>query len=176
MILLWILLGIILIFFGLVVFHGSPYVPTRKVYIRQALKELYKISPNDVLVDIGSGDGTVLREAAEIGVKKAVGYEINPFLVLISKFLSRKYKNIDVKLADFWLISLPDDTTVIYIFSVTRDIKNITKFIQKESNRLKKSLYVISYGNEINNIELIKKLGAFRLYIFKPLQSHKAQV
>ena len=175
MIVIWTVLIILIICFGLVVFHGSPYVPTRKKHLHQALTELYKIDKNDVLVDIGSGDGAVLREAASLGAR-AIGYEINPVLVFLSRFLSRKHKKITINFADFWFISLPKSTTVIYVFSVSRDMKNIVKLIQKQVNHLNKPLYLISYGNSIDVMEPIKTVGAYTLYMIKPLQPHKAQV
>ena len=58
---LWILALIIILTFGVVVFHGSPYVPSHVSHVRQSLTELYNLSDKDVLVDIGSGDGLVLR-------------------------------------------------------------------------------------------------------------------
>ena len=85
MIWFWIFFALFMIF-SLVVFRGSPYVPSQKKYIFEAFTKLYKISKNDLLIDIGSGDGIVLRQAARLGAK-AIGFEINPILVLISKIL-----------------------------------------------------------------------------------------
>ncbi len=159
----------------MVVFRGSPYVPSHSLQVKNAFTELYNISKKDVLVDIGSGDGLVLRAAAKLGAR-AVGYEINPILVVVSKLLSRKYKNINVMLADFWLTNLPDNVTVVYVFSVTRDVKKIVDKIQKEANRLKRSIYIISYGGEFKCIKSIKNLGAHFLYKVEPLQPSEAQV
>jgi len=174
---MWLLIiaFVVILMFGLVVFSGSPYVPSRKEYIKQALTELCPISSSDLLVDIGSGDGVVLREAAKLGAR-AVGYEINPILVLISQFLSGKYDLVSVRLANFWLEKIPDNTTVIYVFSVTRDIKSIIKKIQKETNRLGHQIRVISYGSEFKGVEHLKDVGGYHLYVFYPLQSDKAQV
>jgi hypothetical protein len=169
------LLFILVLFFGVVVFRGSPYVPSHKEHVRQAFSELYKMNKNDLLVDIGSGDGIILREAAKTGAT-AIGFEINPILVLVSSILSRKYKKVQVKLADFWLTKLPDETTVVYVFSVTRDVKGIAERVQKESNRLKKPIYIISYGSEFTTLKAVKAVGAHFLYLVKPLQSDKAQV
>ena len=166
MILFWTALIIFLIF-SLVVFRGSPYVPSQKFYIRQAFTELYKITKKDVLVDIGSGDGVVLRESAKLGAR-AIGYEINPILVLISRLLSIKYPNIKVKLADFWSIKIPEDTTVIYVFSVSRDVKKLSIRIQKEVNRLNKNIYLISYGSDFDDKKVIKDIGAYHLYLYEP--------
>jgi len=175
MIYLVIILAILALSFGFVVFRGSPYVPSRKNDIRQALNELYRLKSDDLLVDIGSGDGIVLREAAKIGAS-AVGYEINPILVTISRFLSRNHKKIKIIFADFWSSQIPDKTTVVYVFSATRDMKKIIEKLQNEATRIGHKLNVISYGSEFDNIKIIKNVGAYHLYILNPLQSTKAQV
>lgn len=175
MIWLWLVI-IIVLFFGLVVFRGAPYVPSRRASIRQALSELYPLTDKDVLVDMGSGDGIVLREAARIGAR-AVGYEINPLLVFISRFLSRKYSSrVSIRFADFWITHLPNDTTVIYIFSVTRDVNKTIKWIQKETNRLGRQINIISYAIELGDKKAVKNVEAYHLYTFYPLQLDEAQV
>lgn len=171
---LWVV-GVIIVLFGFVVFRGAPYVPSQKRYIRQAFKELYPLSPNDTLVDVGSGDGVVLRIASECGAR-AIGYELNPILVLISRFISRNDNKVSVRLADFWFTSLPDTTTVVYAFSVTRDAKKMAKKMQSETNRLQRTLHFISFGNTLTGLESDATLGAYNLYTFYPLQSTEAQV
>lgn len=166
---------IVVLMFGLVVFSGSPYVPSRKKYLKTALTDLYPIDTNDLLVDIGSGDGIVLREAAKLGAH-AVGYEINPILVFISRFLSINQNLIDVRFANFWQAQIPNNTTLIYVFSATRDIEKITKKIQEETNRIGHKICAISYGTKFCGVEHLKDVEAYHLYIFNPLQSSKAQV
>src|SRR3990167_11438551 len=83
-----IVVATILLVFGLVVFRGAPYVPTLRKNLEQGFRDVYPLSERDLLVDIGSGDGVVLRQAAKCGAR-AIGYELNPFLVVISKLLSR---------------------------------------------------------------------------------------
>lgn len=150
-------------------------MPSRKQYIKQALTELFPLSSKDTLVDIGSGDGIVLRQAAEIGAQ-AIGYEINPFLVLISRFLSRKYSKVSVRLADFWIAKLPNETTVIYVFSVIRDIKKISQKVQTETNRIGHPINLISFASKIESKKIVKTVGAYYLYSFHPLQQDEAQV
>ena len=82
MILFWAIVIILCVFFGLVVFRGAPYVPSKKTYINQAFSDLYPLTDKDVLVDVGSGDGVVLRSATKFGAL-AIGYEINPILVIM---------------------------------------------------------------------------------------------
>lgn len=167
MILFWIL-AIIVLAFGWVVFRGAPYVPSQNRYIRRAFTQLYPLNSHDVLVDVGSGDGVVLRRAAQFGAK-AIGYELNPVLVVISRFLSRTQPTVRVELADFWKTDLPDDTTVVYAFLVTRDVKKMIQKMQTEATRLQRQLSFISYGNVLPGMTPDKTLDAYGLYSFYPL-------
>lgn len=169
MIWLWLTVFVLAVFFGAVTFRGAPYVPSQKYYINQALTDLYKLSDKDLLVDIGSGDGVVLRVASKLGAR-AVGYEINPILVFISRFLSRKDKKVSVRLADFWFSRLPDGTTVVYVFSVKRDMKKLIKWVQNETNRLGHPVFVISLGFELGDEKPVRDAGAYHLYQFHSLQ------
>lgn len=170
------LLIILFIFFGLVVLRGAPYVPSRRKYIYQALTDLYPISKKDVLVDLGSGDGVVLRVAAGLKIKKAIGFELNPILVGLSRVLSLKNKYIYTYFGDYWIMKLPNDVTVVYVFSTDRDINKTANFIQSESNRLNKTIHLISFAFEVKNKKPVKKLPTYYLYRFDSLQSLKAQV
>jgi len=172
MIAFWIF-AIIVFVFGFVVFTGAPYVPSQKRFLRQAFEQLYLLSDKDTLVDIGSGDGVVLRVAASYGAK-AVGYEINPVLVAITKFLSRGNSLVEAHVADVWRQHLPDSTTVIYVFGVTRDMKKFDTFFQGEANRLERSLSVIGHGATFPHRSPEAQLNAHALYIFHPLQPDEA--
>lgn len=175
MIFVYVILILIFFIFAFSVFRGSPYIPSHKADVCRALDELYKIGKEDTLVDIGSGDGIILREAAKKGAS-AVGYEINPLLVIVSRFLLRKNNKVKVVFADFWFTHLPEKTTVIYVFSVSRDIKKIIKWVQSETNRLNRPINLISYGTRLDGIRLVRNIGAHHLYVFYPLQINKAQV
>lgn len=167
----WLIAAIILLF-GFVVFFGAPYVPSKRRELDTVFGELYELSENDTLVDIGSGDGVVLRSAARRGAR-AVGYELNPALVWISRFLSRRYKTVDVFVANMWRVKFPDTTTVVYVFPVSRDIEKIARKIQSEADRLGVPLAVICYGCIIPHRSALRSLGAHHLYTFAPLHSVK---
>ena len=169
------LVGAIVLLFGFVVFRGAPYVPSKKGDIERAFDDLYPLSKNDLLVDIGSGDGIVLRQAAKRGAH-AVGYELNPLLVLISNWLSRNQPNVKVYLADFWSAKLPKETTVVYTFGESRDIEKMADKVAAEAKRLGKPLLFISYAFEVPRLNPVKKAGAHYLYRFDPLHTPEAQV
>lgn len=173
-ILLWSLCGLIFIF-GFVVFFGAPYVPSKQKHLKVAFDSLYRLSKKDVLLDLGSGDGRVLREAARRGAR-AVGYELNPLLVLIANLLTKDKKRAISKVANIWTASFPLDTTVVYIFGDGRDIKRLERKITSEATRLKRELYVISYGFTLPGRAPKNQAAAYYLYEIQPLQHIQPQV
>ena len=166
------LVALVVLLFGFVVFFGAPYVPSKRRELTKVFDELYEIKSDDVVVDIGSGDGVVLRAAARRGAK-AIGYELNPALVLLSKWLSRRYPKVEVVMANMWRVRFPGETTLVYVFPVSRDIEKIARKIQAEANRLGKPLSVICYGCAIPHMIPLRSLGAHDLYTFTPLHSLK---
>lgn len=167
----WVLFVIILLF-GFVVLRGAPYVPTKRKLLDKAFRELYVLTDDDVLVDIGSGDGVVLRAAAARGAR-AVGYELNPILVVVSKLLSQS-PLIQIRFADFWRASFPRETTIIYTFGESRDIKKMYEKAERTALEYKKELYFMSFGFEVPGEEAMKYDGSFYLYRIRPLQRRKA--
>lgn len=167
-------IGAILLVTMAVVFRGAPYVPTRRRDLEQAFSDLYAIGPSDALVDIGSGDGIVLRMAARRGAR-AIGVEINPFLAWLSRWLSRREQLVSVVVADMWRYDLPTDATVVYVFGTGRDLERIAEWMELQVVRRSKPLYVISYGFQLP-WPILRSAGAHYLYELMPLQGDKAQV
>ena len=163
----FVLLLMVVLLFGLVVFRGAPYVPTKRRSLEKAFDELYPLTNKDTLVDIGSGDGVVLRAAARRGAK-AIGYELNPILVVVSRLLSRS-PLVTIRLADFWHVTLPATTTVVYTFGETRDIKRMYAKVQKTAVQHNREIFFISFGFPVPDIKPVKYDGSFYLYRVKPL-------
>ena len=155
--------------FGFVVFFGAPYVPSKKSDLEPAFTSLYELGETDTLVDIGSGDGVVLRMASRKGAK-AVGYEINPLLVGISRWLSRRDPKVTVRLASFWSAQLPSTTTIVYTFGDSRDIKRMFQKVEGAATDLQKPLYFMSYAVAVPGVEPLRQERAHYLYLVEPLQ------
>lgn len=167
----WIFAALVMLF-GFVVFWGAPYVPSHSKEVKRAFDDLYKVTKADTVVDVGSGDGIILRLASHRGAK-AIGYELNPLLAAISRWVSRGNKKITVHVADFWRVTLPVDTTLVYAFAVERDINKLAAKLQQETDRLGRPLHAITYGSAFTQPEQTKELGAHHLYTFYPLQRRK---
>jgi len=171
----WYIIAGLIVFAGFTAFTGAPYVPSKPREVKRAFTKLYKLSAKDVVVDIGSGDGLVLRAARRQGAR-AVGYEINPVLVLVAKWMSRHDAGIEVRLANFWRRSLPDDTTVVYTFGDDRDIKRMYDRVVAEATRIGRPLWFISYGFNLPGIEPTRSEGAYFLYRCEPLRTDQPEV
>lgn len=59
--------------------HIVPYVPT-PLSVAQKMLELARVEPDDVVYDLGSGDGRIVILAAQKFGAHAVGVELNPDL------------------------------------------------------------------------------------------------
>lgn len=163
---------VVIVGYGFTVFFGAPYIPAKTGDVETAFDKLYKLSDDDVLLDLGSGDGKVLRMAAARGAR-AVGYELHPLLVLFSRLTTRGLP-VTTRLANMWRTPFPIDTTVVYIFSDSRDITRLTRLIEQEAARLDRTLAVISYGFELQGYKPIRTAGAHHLFQITPLQKKKA--
>lgn len=168
MIAIWIIAVAMFISFGVIVFRGAPYVPTHRRAIERAFHELYPLSAKDILIDVGSGDGVVLRTAARCGAR-AIGYELNPFLVAISRWLSRRDERVEVRLKDMWTAPLPDDTTVVYAFVVSRDLPRLTRLLERHVERTGRPVAFIGYASALTGREPDAVVGAHALYRITPL-------
>lgn len=156
------IVGLLLILF-FTVFTGAPYLPSKKTDLRQAFSKLYPLSEADTLVDLGSGDGIVLREARRFGAT-AIGYEIGPIYVLASRLLARGDSQQRVLMKNYWTADFPEQTTVLYAFSDSRDIKKLYKLCQEQARKLRKPLFLISYGIAVPDIQPENTQGAHYLY------------
>ena len=56
----------------------------------------------DVLIDIGCGDGRVLRKASKCFGAKAIGYEVNLLAYIKARLLCMGDRNIQIKCKSFW--------------------------------------------------------------------------
>lgn len=151
---------IIILFFGVVILIGAPYLPTLSSQQRAALK-LLDLHPGKTVLDLGSGDGRFLREAARQGYK-AVGIEANPLLVLVSMLVCLQYRqNVHIIWGNMWHGKWPS-ADGIYTFLHSRYMKKLDKKITQEYNG--KNVNVVSYAFKIPGKKVVKKQKGLFLY------------
>ncbi len=95
-----IVLAVATVYFAL---HGAPYANTYMERVEEMM-QLSGVKKGERAVDIGSGDGRVVIALARRGAE-AHGYEINPLLVLWSRYKIRRAglsKQAYIHLQDMW--------------------------------------------------------------------------
>ncbi len=131
---------VIVLPFGVAALIGAPYVPILKRDSTRLL-HLTGLKSGQTLIDLGSGDGRLLRAAASQGIR-CIGYEVNPFLVLISRLVCWRYRRlVTIHAADIWGIKLPP-ADAIYIFILD---KYMARLDAKFSAEITRPTRVISY-------------------------------
>ncbi|MCS7093404.1 MAG: hypothetical protein NZL96_03200 [Patescibacteria group bacterium] len=132
---------------------GSPYVSTESKKISKILSAV-PIKAGKIFVELGSGDGRVVRKVVKDFGVKGIGVEINPILLFWSRFLSRGIKNLEISKGDILNFSLKD-ADYVYLFLMPKIIEKLKTKMEKE---LKKGVIVISHGFRIKgwNQRLIK--------------------
>lgn len=165
MIVALILAGIVVLF-GCTAFFGAPYVPSHRAQVQRAFRDLRPLKRRDVLVDLGCGDGVVLRAAVSAGVGRAVGIELNPVLGAIARLLSRHRAAVEVRIGNMWTAHPPQDTTVVYVFGVGRDMKKLETMLESWSDELHRPIDLILYGHTLPGRQPERTVGAHHLYNF----------
>lgn len=149
-------------------FKGAPYVPTSSKLIDEILKEA-NLKRDQVFLELGSGDGRIVREAVKKYQVKGIGVEIHPMLIIYSKIVSgfQKLKNISFKREDLFRTDF-SKAGIIFMFLMP---KTIIKLKEKFKNECKKSCLVISHGFKIEGWDkyLVKKQSRslFPTYFYK---------
>jgi cyclopropane fatty-acyl-phospholipid synthase-like methyltransferase len=128
---------------------------------------MLNLKPDQVLFELGSGDGRLLVAAAENGVK-CIGAEINPVLVLYSKIRCRKYKGlVTVLWKNYWKLSL-SSADAIYVFGLGRVMAKLDKKIVQEITR---PVTVVSFAFKFPNRKPDRVVDGLMIYKFTPKAS-----
>ena len=137
------------------------YVPTNDATVRTMI-DFAGVKPGMKAVDIGSGDGRLVIALAKAGAE-AHGYEIQPFLVWLSKRKIRKAGltgKAFIHRKDFWLEDL-SKFDIVTVFLPTSISKRLEAKLRSE---LKTDARIISSDPISPTWILSKKKGSVHLY------------
>ncbi len=164
----WItLLGLLLLiptaYAGLI---GAPYAPTRRQAIIDTFDHI-KLSSSDYLVDLGAGDGVVLRFAAMRGAK-ALGYELSPIMWFIAFLRLLAFRpQARIKYGNFFHASLPAETTVIFAFLMPEHMAHLRQYLATQN--LPHARYLLSYMfpfPHLQPLHMVRSPRAGHVYIY----------
>lgn len=141
----------------------SPWWRTNK-RIARIMCKLAKINKNDVIYDLGSGDGQALLTAAKLGAK-GIGVEIDPVRALISRIvfgLNGVSSKIKIKRANFFDVNI-SDATVIFAYLVPKTLARLKPKFLKE---LKPGTRIVTFVYKID-LPLITSDKKNEVYVFE---------
>ncbi len=144
---------------------GAPFVPSTNKAAKSMIA-LANIKKGQTVYDLGSGDGRLLFLAAERGAKIAIGYEINPFLVLFTsmKALFSPYKkSVHVVARSFWGAPI-ENADVVFVYLLPWRMKQLEK---KLAGELKKGTVVVSNSFIFPNWKILRSDPANHVYAFR---------
>ncbi len=145
----------------------SPWAPWWKTSKKtaRAMCRLAKINKDDVIYDLGSGDGTALIVAAKEFGAKGVGIEIDLLRAFISSMLLRSSgvsDKVQIIKKNFFDVNI-SDASVVFAYLVPKALGRLKPKLLKELNlgtllvsyRYKISLPLVRYDKK-NDIYLYK--------------------
>ena len=141
---------------------GAPFVPTARAKVLEMM-EMGDVGPGKKVVDLGSGDGRIVIEAAKRGAR-AYGYELNLILVLISRRAIKKLglgDNACIYWKSFWKADL-EDADVVTIFGLKGLMADLGAKLKRE---LKPGAKVISFAFTFPGWNHVKGERALYLYV-----------
>lgn len=146
---------------------GAPYAPTPMLAVESAM-DLAQIKKDEVMMDLGAGDGRVIASAAKRGAK-VIGYELSPFMWVVTKInLLFHGLNGRVLLADGFNADF-SKADVIFLFLMPKSVKNLSEKLRAKS---RPGTRIVTYAFGLSDWELEKEIkpnncAKVQLYIKK---------
>lgn len=153
----------------------SPWSPWWRTSTKTAriMCKMAHITKNDVIYDLGSGEGIALTIAAKEFGAKGVGVEIDPFRAWSSK-LSMKLKGLSSKVRivrkNFFDVDI-SDATVIFIYLVPKAMNELKPKFFKE---LKPGTRLVSFVYKVD-LPMIASDVKNKVYVYEIPQERKTQ-
>ncbi len=143
---------------------GAMYLPTPKNIVDKML-DLAEVGKNDVVYDLGSGDGRIVISAAEKGAQ-AVGVEADLIRTYWSRIRARRSaagKRVRIIWGDFFKNSVAD-ATVVTVYQGEGINK---KLRQKFEEELRPGSRVVSFSFKFEGWEVAEKHPDADIYLYR---------
>lgn len=126
--------------------------------------KIARVGKKDTILDVGSGDGRILIEAAKLGAK-AIGYEIDPVLVWQSRKRIKEEgvrNQAKVYLKSFWHADF-NQATVVTIYQFPKYMDKLQNILE---NKITHPIVVISNDYQFPRKKYVEKENKVYLYRF----------
>lgn len=158
--------AVVFVAFTFVIAFGAPFLPTFNPKVAAAL-DLIDLKPGQVLLELGSGDGRVLKAAAKRGLT-VVGYELNPLLVIYSRVVTWKYRRqVKIYCRNFWQAKWPP-ADGIFVFLLQPYMEKLDHKIVGEYGQQKgKGVKLVSFAFTISSRKPLKTSKKTGLHLYQ---------
>ena len=156
------IVGAVIASFGVTSLWGAPFVGTPARIVRRMIK-LADGKPGEVILDLGSGSGAILIVAAKEFGMKAVGYEINPFLRVITRVKARWHgveERVEVRAGNLFHVDLPKVDVVTLFLLEPAVVRLRSRLIEQISDQTR----VVARDFHLPNWPHYKEDGWLRVY------------
>lgn len=158
------IIGIIMIWIFWANIIGAGWQPTSRRRVGKML-EMAEVDSDDVLYDLGSGDGRIVMEAAKKYNARAVGMEADPLRVLWSRLTivrSGLRNRAKIIWGNFFKQNISEATVVTLFLSDTANQKLKSKFQQE----LNSGTRIVSYVWMFEGWEPVKVDKTDEIYVY----------
>ncbi len=155
-----------ILFISLLIFNlvGVPFVPTNRKKLKLMIDEA-NINSNDIVYDLGSGDGRMVIESAKAGSKNSIGFEINPFLNIWANIMAKikKVDNTEFVTTSLWSADFSKPTK-IFVYLLTSTMHKLEAKIMDEGQN---GLIIISNTFKFKDLKPIKSFVKEKVYVYR---------
>jgi cyclopropane fatty-acyl-phospholipid synthase-like methyltransferase len=124
------------------------------------------LCPDDILIDLGSGDGRIIITAALDFNANAIGIEADPIRVLITR-LRIRLKNIENKVDVIWSNFFNTDLSAASVVTIYQSTGTNNKLREKLMKELSPGTRVVSYSFIFDEWEPKKVDKVTELYLYE---------
>jgi len=149
----------------------APYVSTPQNVVDEMLKAA-DIKPNEMVYDLGSGDGRVVITAAEKYGARAVGVEISPKEVASSRekiAQAKLEKRVRIVEADALTVDLSEaDVVTMYLLTSSNDLlrPNLEKYLKPGARVISHDYPIRGWEpKRVHEVEALKRVH--HLYVYE---------
>lgn len=164
------LFPILMFVFALSIFwtslRGAPWVPSQMGMVNKMLS-MAEVGPDDLVYDLGCGDGRMIVMAARRYGARAVGIEVDPLRYLWCQMLITVLglrDRVRVVFGDFFNQDLTEaDVVTCYLLQDTNN-----RLVNKFKQELRSGTRVVSNTFTFTGLHKVREDGDARLYLFYP--------
>lgn len=147
-------------------FIGAPWAPTRMASVKKAFDDI-EIGKKDLVIDLGAGNGAIIKEAAKRGAK-GMGYELSPIMWIVAVMNTLSLKGTRIIYGNFFKKPLPKESTLVFLFLMPKHMNEVGEYLSKQP--LRGRTLVLSYAfpfTEVKSMNVYREKNCAPLYLYE---------